>query len=313
MSTKTTIGIDVSKDFIDVHSLSDGQYCQFGNNKTGYKVLRKWLANYAVDRIVYEATGAYHQALETALGVAGLPLCKVNPLQARRFAQSRGTRAKTDRVDAMMLAHMGEALAPDIKPAPSKIMNDLRALYVARQALVKDRTAARNRGKHLQLALLKRQNKARLKQIKAQLADIDAAIEAIIREDEELSRRFDIVLSIPGIGSVAAFALLIDMPELGTLEPRQVASLAGLAPITRQSGQWRGRSFIGGGRAKLRNALYMPALVAIRFNPDMKAKYQALTEKGKPAKVAITAVMRKLIILANTLIKQDRKWIKKQT
>jgi len=313
MSVQTTIGIDISKDFIDVHSLSDGQYCQFGNNKTGYKVLLKWLARYHIDRIVYEATGVYHRAFETALGTAGLPLSQVNPLQARRFAQSTGTRAKTDRVDAMMLARMGVALAPDIKPAPSKTMNDLKALYVARQALIKDRTAAKNRGKHLQLALLKRQSKARLVQISSQLATIDAAIEVIIRKDEYLSRRFDIVLSIPGIGPAAAFALLIDMPELGELEPRQAASLAGLAPITRQSGQWRGRSFIGGGRAKLRQALYMPALVAIRFNPDMKAKYKTLTEKGKPAKVAITAVMRKLIILANTLIKQDRKWIKKQT
>lgn len=311
--TNTTIGIDISKDFLDCHSLSDKQELRLVNDKTGFASLVKWLKHYTVERIVYEATGAYHRGLETALGAAGLPLCKVNPLQARRFAQSTGTRAKTDRVDAMILARMGVALAPDITPAPSKIMNDLKVLYVARQALVKDRTAAKNRGKHLQLALLKHQNKARLKQIKAQLTAIDAAIEAIIREDEELSQRFDVVLSIPGIGQVAAFALLIDMPELGTLEPRQAASLAGLAPITRQSGQWRGRSFIGGGRAKLRNALYMPALVAIRFNPDMKAKYQALTEKGKPAKVAITAVMRKLIILANTLIKQDRKWINKQT
>lgn len=313
MTIKTTIGIDISKDFLDVYSFVDNQYTRFANIKAGHKALVKWLDNYTIERIVYEATGVYHRALEAALGAADMPLCKVNPLQARRFAQSTGTRAKTDRVDAMMLARMGVALRTTIRPAPTKNMNDLKALYVARRALNKDRTAAMNREKHLELTLLKRQNKARITQIKSQMKAIDMAIEALIRKNEHLSVKLDILLSIPGIGPVAAFALLIDMPELGTLNPRQVASLAGLAPMTRQSGKWKGKAFTGGGRAKLRCALYMPALVATRFNPDMKIKYQSLIQKGKPAKVAITAIMRKLIILANTLLKQNRKWQQKGT
>lgn len=156
--------------------------------------------------------------------------------------------------------------------------------------------------------LLKRQNAVRLARIGADIAAIDQAICEIIQADADLAKRFVILTSIPGVSEITAAALIIMMPELGCLDPKQAASLAGLAPMTRQSGQWRGKAFIRGGRAALRQAVYMPALVATRFNPDFKEKYRALKEAGKPPKVAITAIMRKLIILANALIRDGRKW-----
>jgi transposase len=207
-----------------------------------------------------------------------------------------------------MLARFGATIQPDIRPARDTAIDALAELQVARRALVKDRIAALNRGKNLTLPLLTRQNQQQLKQIEAQIEAIDREQAALVARQERLKTRFDILISIPGIGAVSALAMLIDMPELGSIENKQAASLSGLAPITRQSGNWRGKSVIQGGRAPLRQALYMPALVAIRFNPPLKAKYLALRKAGKPAKVAIVAVMRKLIVLANALLRDQRKW-----
>lgn len=306
--TKTTIGVDISKDHLDLHRLPDGARRRFGNDKIGHRALVRWLAQMAVERIVYEPTGPYHRAFERALARAGLPLAKVNPRQARRFAEATGKLAKTDRADAAMLARMGQALAPQVRPLVSETLCDLKDMHIARQALVKDRTAAKNRQKHVRLALLKRHNTQRLKQIETQIKAIETAIEAVIAGDGDLASRFAILLTIPGISRISAFALLIEMPELGTLEAKQAASLAGLAPVTRQSGTWNGRAHIRGGRSNLRQALYMPALVAARFNPDLKAKYDQLIAAGKPAKVALTVLMRKLIILANALLRDAREW-----
>lgn len=303
-----TIGVDISKDHLDVCRWPDGEARRFANDRRGHRALIAWLGEGEVARVVYEPTGPYHRGVERALAAAGLPLAKVNPRQARRFAEATGRLAKTDRADAAMLARMGALLEPDPRPVASALLEQLGELHLARRALVKDRTAARNRQKVLSLPLLKRQNTARLKQIDAQLAAIDRELEALIASEPELARRFDILRTIPGISNLAAFALLVDMPELGALDKRQAASLAGLAPVTRQSGSWSGRASIRGGRAQLRKALYMPALVAARFNPDLKAKYDQLIAAGKPPKVALTAVMRKLLILANALLRDRREW-----
>ena len=311
-----TIGVDVSKDHLDAHRLADGAARRFANDRGGHKALIKWLAQTPRYRVVFEPTGPYHRAVERALGIAGVPFVKVNPRQARRFAEATGKLAKTDRLDAAILARMGALLELQARPARSEILLELKELYVAREALVKDRTAARNRGKVLTLSLLKRQNAQRLEQIDRQIATVEAAILEIIEiieADASLADRFAILTSIPGVSTITAFALLIAMPELGALEAGQAANLAGLAPIARQSGRWTGRSFIRGGRADVRQALYMPALVAARFNPDMKAKYAHLIETGKPAKVALTAIMRKLVVLANALLKANRPWTPKKT
>jgi transposase len=249
-----------------------------------------------------------HGALERALAKAGLPMVKVNPRQARRFAEATGKLAKTDRLDAALLARMGALLQLEARPAPDETIAELKQLHIARDALVKDRTAAKNRAKVITLALLKRQNSERLKHIERQITAIEAEIESRIQANAELERRFGILTSIPGIARLTAFVLLIEMPELGAMEPRQAASLSGLAPVARQSGRWTGKAFIRGG---VRQALYMPALVAMRFNPDLKAKYQQLVAAGKPAKVAITAIMRKLIVMANALLKAGRHWMPK--
>ena len=269
-------------------------------------LLFKWLAGWSVERIAYEATGAYHRALEQA-GRA-LPLVKLNPKRARRFAEATGTLAKTDRVDAAMLARMAALLKPDIRAIKSEALAQLSEIIVAREGLVKDRTALANRAKNLTLPMLKKQNEQRRLLIAKQIKAIDEAATALINANPDLARKRDIIVSIKGLGAVTANQLVADMSELGTLENKQAASLAGLAPVARQSGQWKGKSFIQGGRANVRQALYMPALVAIRFNPDLKAKYAQLIEAGKPAKVAITAIMRKLVIIANALIRDNRLW-----
>lgn len=307
-----TIGVDISKDHLDAHRISDGESRRFTNDQSGHGAVMNWLGRGKQGhdiRVVYEPTGRYHRAFERRLADAGFALVKVNPRQARRFAEATGRLAKTDRLDAAMLARMGALLELEARPARSPILNDLKDLHMAREALVKNRTAAKNRAQNLTLAILKRQNAAQLRQIERQMAAIEREIMTLIEADADLARRFAILVSIPGISAITACALLIDMPELGTLSSGQAASLAGLAPVARQSGQWAGRAFIRGGRATVRQALYMPALVAMRFNENLKHKYQQLKANGKPAKVAITALMRKLIVLANALLRDNRKWM----
>lgn len=305
---KTTIGVDVSKDTLDAVRHPQGDYLHFSNNASGFKAFMAWLGTGAIERIVFEATGHYHRAFERALDQAGLPIAKVNPLHAKRFAQALGALSKTDRIDAELLARLGVALEPEIKPAAPQIMWDLKELHVARTALIKARTAVKNRQKTLSLPLLKRQANQRLKQIEIQLKQIDAAMLDIIKTDQDLAKRLDILISIPGLATTSACTLIIDMPELGALDNQTAASLSGTAPRVKQSGKWKGKTFVHGGRPHVRQALYMPALVASRFNQDMKRNYDQLIKNGKPPKVALTAVMRKLVILANALLRDGRKW-----
>jgi transposase len=308
--TKDSIGVDISKDILDVYRLSDGGTRQFPNNSKGHKALIAWIGG-PVERVVFEPTGPYHRAFEQALARVGIPMVKVNPRQARRFAEAIGQLAKTDRLDAALLAKMGELLQLKSRPAPQEAIAELRELLVGREALIKDRTAAKNRAKRLTIPLLKRLCANRLMQIQRQLAAIESEIRARIQGDPALAEKLEILTSIPGIGELTACALIIEMPELGTMDPGQAASLAGLAPVTRQSGTWRGKSFIQGGRGAVRQALFMPALVTVRHNPDLKAKYDQLIAAGKPPKVAITAIMRKMIVLANALLKAGRPWMPK--
>jgi transposase len=306
-----SVGVDIAKDTFDVHLHPAGRIGRFANDARGRSALIAWLEGFAIARIAFEPTGAYHHALERRLAAAGLPLVKVNPRRARRFAEAIGRHAKTDAIDAAMLARFAALLEPPVRPVVSAALDAMKELHVARRALVKDRVAARNRDHTHRSALLKRQVRARLRQIEHQLAAIDAALHATLAADPALQARFDILVSIPGVGEATALAVLVEMPELGTLEHRCAASLAGLAPMARDSGQRSGKRFIRGGRAPLRQALYMPALVAVRFNATMKAKYQALRAAGKAPKVALTAIMRKLLILANALLRDRRTWAPK--
>ena len=308
--TEYTIGVDISKSHLDVFDAERREAKRFENSASGFRAFEKWCGKLEIARVVYEPTGPYHRNFEERF-CDKLPLVKVNPLQARRFAEACGTRAKTDALDARGLARMGVALElePDIPVA--KTTRILKDVQVARAALVKERTRLNNRAYVQTNAVLKRQTKARLTLLEKQLCELDREIDTLIKADKTSARRREIVQSIPGLGSVASAAILTYLPEIGTLDRRQVGSLAGMVPYNRDSGQWKGKSFISGGRKPLRDALYMPALVAMRYNPDMKAKYEALRAAGKPAKVAIVAIMRKLIETANALVKADRVWVPK--
>lgn len=250
----------------------------------------------------------YHRLLETGLAGHGISFARVNPRQARRFCEGAGQLAKTDRVDAAMLAKMGALLELKADLPKSEALHDLKQLATARLALIKDRTAAKARLAATTHKLLTLQIKRRLAQIERDLCQVTDEIDAIVAADEDLAARAEILTSIPGIAKVTACAILTDMPELGDLTGKQAAALAGLAPISRQSGKWQGKERIQGGRASVRYAVYLPAVVATRFNPDMKVEYEQLISTGKCKKLAITAVMRKLIVMANALLRDQRKW-----
>ena len=246
------IGIDISKQYLDLHRHPDGATKRVANSPKGLRELISWIASFTVTRIVFEATGPYHRLMEQTLGKAGLPLCKVNPRQARRFAQAMALNAKTDAVDAAMLAQFGARMKPEIRPAPTELLTSLKELQVARRASIKERTAAKNRSATLILAILKRYKTISIiKLIERQLAAIEAQIKNLIAQDKNLHRRWEILCSIPGIGQQTAATLLIEMPELGQLQAKQAGSLAGLAPMTRESGSWVGKAHIQGGRALL--------------------------------------------------------------
>ncbi len=284
---------------------------QFLNREIGHVQLTKWIRLQPASLIIFEATGAYHRQLEQALGTKGIPFVKVNPKQARRFAQASGKLAKTDRVDCEMLAKMGAALQLAPKPICAENLYDLRELLSARRALIKDCTAAKARKATASNTLIKQQLERRLRQIESDTAKIDTLMLDLASQDQRMSERLEILSSIPEIGTITALMILVDMPEIGTLDGKQVASLAGLSPMSQSSGKWQGKARIQGGRPNLRHAIFMPALVAIRFNPDLKAKYDQLVATGKEKKVAITAVMRKRLVFANALLRDHRKWAEK--
>jgi transposase len=305
--TELTIGVDISKDHLDAACLTSGRQARFANDAAGLKALRHWIGPVRrVARIVYEASGRYHARLEQAL--AAWPLVKVDPLRARRFAEASGTRAKTDAVDARMLARMGAQLAlpPDPPDAPGA--RELKALQTARDGLVRDRIALVQRQKHAALPLLRRLSARALRLVEAQIAEVEAAIAERIAADPVRARRQEILVSIPGVGPQLSALLVVGMPELGRASAKQIAALAGVAPTTRQSGQWTGKAWISGGRADVRRGLYMPTLNAVRHNPDIRRFYDRLVVLGKPKKLALVAAMRKLLVLANVLITQDRPW-----
>ena len=252
--TKHSIGVDISKAYLDVFDSARQEIQRFDNSVAGFRALSKWLGDAPVVRVVYEPTGPYHRNFEEHFADK-LPLVKVNPLQARRFTEACGTRAKTDALDARGLARMGEALALEPDQPISKTTRILKDLQVARTALIKDRTRLRNRAQVQTNKVLQQQTKARLTLVEKHIAQLDAEISTLIKACKTTARHRDILRSIPGIGQVASAAILTFLPEIGTLDRRQVGSLAGVVPHTRQSGQWKGKAFISGGRKPLRDAL----------------------------------------------------------
>ncbi len=300
-------GIDVGKSKLDAHILDSRLERQFDNTKPGRRALRNWLLKHGVTRAVFEPTGRYHRNLHQGLAEAGLETVLVNPLRSRRFAQAIGQLAKNDRVDAAMLARFGLLDGLDATPPLPRNLQLLSDWLALRRKLVEQLGALRKLCAELAPEAAGCPG-ATLDALQADSASCECRMLTCIAADTALSRRAASIRSIPGCGPVTAACLCADMPELGTLGRRQAASLFGLAPFDRDSGQHRGGRSIRGGRAQPRHLLYMAALSAVRCEPAAKAFYERLLARGKPPKVALLAVMRKLVGLLDTLLREDRLW-----
>jgi len=301
-------GIDVCKERLDIYLHPAGERFSVANDAGGWRCLRRRLALLPVAMAALEATSKYHRAVHRRLHCAGIPVALVNPLRARLFAEACGMLAKTDAIDARMLAWMSVRLELAESPPAAEEVEALQELVRTRAAAVGERVALANRLESCALAVLRRELQSRLRGLDRHLGRLDRLIAAHVATHPDLARRYAIVRSIPGIGPVTATELLANLDVVGRVDGKQVTALAGLAPFARDSGDAHGLRHIGRGRPHLRKALYMAALAAARCNPDLKRFHQRLKENGKPPKVAITAVMRKLLILANTLIAQNRQW-----
>jgi transposase len=301
-------GIDVCKEWLDVYVHPAGKSFRVANDSGGLRRLKRLLGELAVRRVVMEATSKYHRAAQRSLHEAGLAVAVVNPLRARLFAEACGQLAKTDRIDARLLALMGVALEPAETVPASLAMEALQEIVGVRGAASAERTALINRLATLQSPFLRAELKRRLRMIERHLVRLETETARLISADPALARRHAILVSIPGIGPITATALLVGLAEMGTLNAKQAAMLTGLAPVAHDSGPRQGRRAIKGGRKAVRNVLYMAALSASRYNKDLAAFAARLRNAGKAAKVILVAVMRKLVVMANALIAQDRFW-----
>lgn len=304
-------GIDVSKERLDVYLHPLGERLAVANDAGGWRHLQRRLASLAPALVVMEATSKYHRSVHRRLHVAAIPVAVVNPLRARLFAEACGRLGKTDAIDARMLALMAEQCLPNPTVPLGPAAEALQELVRARAAAVAEKTAIGQRRATAVTAFLRRELARALASLERHIARLEAEIDRIITADPDLARRKAVLRSIPGIGPVTAITLIAGLGELGQGSDKQVASLAGLAPHPRDSGARQGQRRTGGGRSWLRSSLYMAAVAAIRCNPDLKAFHQRLRDNGKSFKVAITAVMRKLLVLANSLIAQNRTWTPK--
>jgi transposase len=301
-------GIDVCKEHLDIHLHPLGGSFSVANDAAGRRHLLRRLVKAGVVLAVMEPTSKYHRACHRHLAAGGIAVALVNPLRSRLFAEACGELAKTDAIDARMLALLAERLEPEATVPPSAVEEELQELASARSAAVADRTALTNRMETTGLAFLRRELARRIDSLARHIERLEARIEALIASDPATARAAAILRSIPGIGPVGVLAILAWLREIGRICGKQAAALAGLAPFARDSGPSRNHRSIRGGRAELRRYLYLAALAASRYNPDLKRFYQHLRANGKPAKLALTAVARKLIVLANTLVAEDRLW-----
>jgi transposase len=305
---ESTAGIDVSKSWLDVHVLPVGAAARFANTDDGIRELKRWLKRFQLQLVAVEATGKWHRRLYRSLYLAKIPVTVVDPFRVRMFAKASGIFAKTDRLDARVLAQFAKIMTPRVRAPAPKALEELNEIVVARQNAVAEATALKNQLAAATSAFLQRQLKRRIERIAKDIATLDREIDNRIKADEGLARRYDILTSIAGFGPVVTTTLIAALAELGTCSRKQIGMLAGLAPITDQSGKREGVRVIWGGRANVRRILYLAALTAARHNPDMKAFFKRLIDNGKPPKLAIIAVARKLVILANILIHENRLW-----
>ena len=300
------VGIDVSKDRLDV-ACSDGRVLTVTNDEAGHEALCRQLAEPAPKLVAMEATGGHERAAAMRLTLAGVALRIVNARHVRHFAKAAGYLAKTDALDARVLMAFAERMQPEPRPLASEQVQALQALTARRRQLVEMLTMERNR---LRLAhvLVKRDLQQSIRWLEKRLAGTDDDIGNALKACGVWRDKVELLESVPGIAQRIAVGLLASLPELGTLNRRQISALAGVAPFNRDSGRWQGQRHIYGGRAPARTALYMAALVGSRHNPVLRPYYQRLRQAGKPAKVALTACMRKLLVILNTMLKEGRRW-----
>jgi transposase len=302
-----TVGIDVAKDRLDVVVRPGGEVFAVQRNAAGLAQLCGKLGPLAPRIVALEATGGFETIAAAALAAAGLPVAIVNPAQVRAFAKAIGQRAKTDPIDAAVIAHFAEAIKLEPRPLPDAATRLLADLVARRRQIIEMIGAERQREKRATPRLKK--SIARLvKALEKELTSVDTDIDDAMRGSPAWRDKEDLLASVPGIGPTIARTLIAELPELGTLDRKKIAALAGLAPFTRQSGQWRGKSFIGGGRTAVRTALFMGAMVAKQHNPILKAFFDRLVAGGKPKMVALIAVARKLLTILNAILRDSRPW-----
>jgi transposase len=302
------VGIDVSKDRLDVHVCPSGQAFTAVRDGNGLEQLVNDLRKLSPALIVLEATGGFEIAVAAALASASLPLTVVNPRQIRDFARATGRLAKTDALDAQVIALFAERIRPEPRPVADADSRALAELIVRRRQVVEMIGMETNRLHQARNPGVQRMLRATLKVLKAQLAELDHDLDDTIRRSPVWRAADDLLTSVPGVGGVTAHTLIADLPELGQLDRRRIAALVGVAPINRDSGQMRGKRTIAGGRADVRNALYMATLAAIRWNPVISKHYKSPVERGRPKKVALVACMRRLLGILNAIMRTKTPW-----
>jgi len=304
----TFVGIDVAKNRLDVHLRPAGETFALGRDGFGLAALVERLVALTPALVVLEATGGFEVTVAGTLAAAGLPLVVVNPRQIRDFARATGRLAKTDRLDAEAIARFAEAVQPAPRPVPSAAAQALGELVARRRQLVEMITSEGQRRRQTRDPRLGRRLEAHVSWLQRELATLETDLDDAVRGTPAWRATEDLLASVPGIGKTSARTLIAELPELGSLDRRKIAALVGVAPINRDSGCFRGRRMVMGGRASVRTALYMPTLTAIRHNPALQAFYQRLIGRGRPAKVAITACMRKLLVVLNAILRDQTPW-----
>lgn len=307
-ANQVAVGIDVAKATLDLHLLPAGQSHQLPNTSPGHRELRKLLPDPAGCLIVLEATGGYEREVVADLLDAGYRVAVINPRRARDFAKALGLVAKTDRIDAQVLARYAEMVKPaPVEKTPEK-QAEIQQLVARRRQLIDLRTQESNRWEITRAKAARKSIQAVLNTLERQIRDIERAIEALVQSDDEWRHRAQLIESVPGLGGVTAATVLADVPELGKLNRQQISALVGLAPYNNDSGPRKGKRSIAGGRKSIRSVLYMAALAAKRCNPVIKAFADRLSQHGKPFKVVLTACMRKLLVILNSIVKSGQPW-----
>jgi len=302
------VGIDVSKDWLDVAVRPTGESFAFKRTAAGIEDLVERLKDLSPALVAIEATGGFEAVVAAALAGAGLPVVVVNPAQVRAFAVALGKRAKTDPIDAAVIAHFAEATKPQLRQLPDEKTRLLADLIARRRQIVEMLAAESQRARRISDHRLTRSITRLRKALEEELAELERLIADHMRRSTVWVEKEKLLASVPGVGKTIARTLIAELPELGSLDRRQIAALVGLAPWTRQSGQWRGKSFIGGGRKTVRSALFVGAMVAARYNPQLKQFRDKLVAAGKPKLLALVAVARKLITILNAILRDRRPW-----